>query len=317
MAREMKCLLCDFEKVVLKEKYDREELAHLWLSTYPNVRDELKLDEIHLYQCPNCKLKFFDPRLAGGDRFYSELGKEDWYYLHPGKTEYDYVQKYIQSGNKILDIGAGRGVLFTKIKANVEYTGLELSTKAVQLAKESGLNVKQEDVVKHAQDNRSHYDVVCLFQVLEHLTQLDSFLKSIHLTLKDGGLFVIAVPDNDGFISYTPNYTFNLPPHHTILWTEASLRYMAKKYNFDVTEVERELLQDVHREVAYKSYVANVIRRFLFLPNLLINNNNWYKNISHRVHGLYGGRKFERFIMPIVRSKQKYGQSIIITLRKK
>ena len=46
-------------------------------------------------------------------------------------------------------------VLYTKIKVNVDYTGLELSTKAVELAKEAGINVRQEDLFIHAEANKS------------------------------------------------------------------------------------------------------------------------------------------------------------------
>lgn len=313
----MKCLLCESNDLIITGNFNKKNLLALWLGVYPNAAEELKLDRILFYQCTNCSLKFFDPQLAGGEKFYSELGKFDWYYNHSGKTEYDYVQKHIKENNSVLDIGSGRGVLFTKIKKNVNYTGIELSTKAVQLAKEAGINVKQEDLLLHAQANKSHYDIVCLFQVIEHLTELDAFLKSIHLTLKSKGLFVIATPNNDGFISTTPNYTFNLPPHHTILWTEKSLQFLAKKYDFDVLEVEQELLQDVHKDSAYSSYLVAIIKKILFIPNLLIDNSKSHSLIVRIVNRLLRISLFQKLILPILKKRVIYGQSIIVTLQKK
>jgi 2-polyprenyl-3-methyl-5-hydroxy-6-metoxy-1,4-benzoquinol methylase len=195
----MKCLLCNSENTAIIETHKKESLEGLWYKSGFDVISELKLKHLHLYFCDNCGLKFFDTQLAGGDKFYSQLGEFEWYYLHPGKTEYDFVQQFIKDGDKILDIGSGRGVLYSKIKVDVDYTGLELSTKAVELAKASAINVKQENLLVHAKNNQSSYDIVCLFQVLEHLTELDDFIKSIYLALKNKGLFVIAVPDKEEF----------------------------------------------------------------------------------------------------------------------
>lgn len=310
----MECLLCSSKNIFIKETHPMKDLISLW--HFIDVKDILKTDKLILYQCNDCRLAFFDPQLAGGDSFYSELGKQDWYYSHPGKTEYDYVQKYIHSGDNILDIGAGIGVLFTKIKIQVTYTGLELSSQAVESAQKLNRNVKQEDLILHAQNNKSHYDIVCLFQVLEHLPVLDAFLKSIYIVLKDGGHFVISTPNNNGFISQTPNYTFNLPPHHIILWTESSLRYLAQKYKFDIVDIQVELLQDVHREYAYHSYCVYVIKKMLFLPNLLIDTSIGHRAISRGISIIFNIKFLKKIITSFVKRKQKYGQSIIITLKK-
>lgn len=311
----MNCLLCDSKNVLLKETYLIEDLKSIWY--FIDISEELKIDKLHLYQCSNCQLNFFDTRLAGGDKFYSELSNMDWYYNHDGKTEYDFVQKYIKNADKVLDVGAGIGILSTKINAQVDYTGLELSSKAVELAINAGINVRQEDLKIHAQNNKEEYDVVCLFQVLEHLTELDNFLKSIHLTLKSKGYFVIAVPNNDGFISQSSNYTFNLPPHHTILWKEYTLRYLAQKYNFEVISVEKELLQDVHRDYAYGSFFIYNIKRVFFLPTKLIDKSMSHKFISKIVSILFRIKLLNRVLTSYARKRQKYGQSILIALQKK
>jgi SAM-dependent methyltransferase len=313
----MKCLLCNSENVTIVETHPRELLEALWSGMGVNVSSELKTKQFHLYNCSNCGLKFFDPQLAGGDKFYSKLGEFEWYYLHPGKSEYDYVQQFIKEGDKILDIGAGRGVLFSKIKVSVDYTGIELSTKAVELAKESGINVIHEDLLLHSSNNIGNYDIVCLFQVLEHLTELEDFVKSIHSTLKSKGLFVIAVPDNDGFISHTSNYTFNLPPHHSILWTESSLRYLAKKFDFDIAEVHKEPLQDVHRDIAYKSYIVSKFQKFFFKKDLLIDHSSLHKLSLRIINRLFITNGFKQLLTFIAAKRRKNGQSIIFVLQKK
>jgi SAM-dependent methyltransferase len=311
----MDCILCKSEKVLIIETHPIEDLIALWQFT--DITEELKVDKLIVYQCKHCSLKFFDPKLAGGDKFYSELSKLDWYYLHAGKTEYDYVQKYMKNGLKVLDVGAGIGVLSTKIKVNLDYTGLELSTRAVEIAQKNNINIKQEDLIIHAKNNHEKYDVVCLFQVLEHLSELDNFLKSITLTLKSKGYFIIAVPNNEGFISRHPNYVFNLPPHHTILWTESSLKFLSKKYNFDIVDIEVELLQDIHAVYAHRAYLMNLFKNIFGLPNLLIDKSLMHKVVYRLVCKLLNVKYIEKLILPYARKNEKYGQSIIIALQKK
>lgn len=310
----MKCLLCDSQAIRIVESYKKQDLLKLW--DFIDMRGELELDEIKLYRCSDCGLNYFDPKLAGKDNFYSQLGQLEWYYLHSGKTEYDYAQKYFYDGCNVLDIGAGRGVLFTKTKNRLNYVGLELSTKAVELAQKANINVIQEDLIVHAKNNAGKYDVICLFQVLEHLTELEQFIESVYDCLKSKGLFVIAVPDNDGFISYSTNNTFNLPPHHTILWTEKSLNFLAQKFNFKVLEIEREPLQDVHLVVATQEYWISKFCKLFFIKPKLVDNRLSYFIIRKVAGKLYSMAFFKKWMVPYIAKKIKSGQSIIITLQK-
>jgi SAM-dependent methyltransferase len=313
----MKCPLCKCKNVIVAETYPKELLEVLWNRLGVDVSLELNLKYLNLYRCRSCSLDFFDPALAGGDKFYSQLGEFEWYYLHPGKTEYDYAQQFIKTGDKILDVGAGRGVLYSKIKVDVEYTGLELSTKAVELAKAAGINVKQEDLAIHAKNNQSVYDLVCLFQVLEHLTELDNFVKDIYMALKPKGLFVIAVPDNDGFVSNTPNYLFNLPPHHSILWRESSLRFLANKFEFDVLSITREPLQDVHRDTAFNSYLISNLKKLVFKKSLLLDNSRIHLFFTRVVNKVLRNKRLKNSFYKVLERKQTDGQSIIIVLQKR
>jgi 2-polyprenyl-3-methyl-5-hydroxy-6-metoxy-1,4-benzoquinol methylase len=67
--------------------------------------------------------------------------------------------------------------------------------------------------------HKNEFDVVCFFQVLEHIKDVDSFMRSSITILKNKGKILIAVPNNDAFVM---KYDYlrgvgNVPPpppHH-------------------------------------------------------------------------------------------------------
>ncbi|MFK8060221.1 MAG: methyltransferase domain-containing protein [Polaribacter sp.] len=310
----MECLLCLSKNTTKNKVSTREEIIKIWKPFY-NVEKIFKEEAVYNYKCNNCNLLFFDPKYAGDDDFYSELGKQTWYYEHPGKTEYDYVQQFFKSGFKVLDVGSGIGILKDKTKAEIDYTGLELSTQAVKIATEKGLNVKKETIQEHAENNEEVYDIVVSFQVLEHLTETKTFLESIKKVLKKGGKFVVAMPNNESFISRHPNYTFNLPPHHTILWKKKQLEKLAEIYELEVVKIHNEPLQESHRKSAFYASKYWFINSLIFRKIKLIDQSKTHFRINRFIN------KFDKllstsFFKWILKSKIKDGQSIIVVYKK-
>jgi 2-polyprenyl-3-methyl-5-hydroxy-6-metoxy-1,4-benzoquinol methylase len=311
----MKCLLCKSESVIIKENIDKETVSKLWKQAGVDAEPNIKTEGISKYQCKDCSLLFYDPVNAGDNRFYSVLGNYEWYYMHPGKTEYDYVKRYIHAGDSILDIGAGRGELFNRISVPVNYQGVELSTKAAELAKSANINVRKENLFDHVLQNRERYDLICIFQVLEHLTEFDRFTETVKSCLKPGGRICVAVPNNNGFISFVSNDTFNLPPHHTVLWTEQTLRYFAKRFGLEIEGVVCEPLQEVHMYNAYLSYMVAIAKKLLLIPVRTVDDSKLHHFITESMSILYRRSFFQKLFLPLIKKRVKHGQSILITYR--
>ena len=304
----MNCLLCKSDNLNIIESINKNDLIRLWHGFGVDVDLDIPQKIVNKYHCTNCELIFFDPENAGGDTFYSKLGEWDWYYLHSGKTEYDFVQKYIFDDIKVLDVGSGRGELFNRFSKKVNYTGIELSTKAVELAKDAGINVINEDLYKHAENNIEKYDLICLFQVLEHLTEPLKFVNAIKKCLKPGGLFIIAVPNNDSFIKYAINSPLNLPPHHTIHWKESSLRKLAEYTSFKVENVSFESLQEEHREWYLKNITINTLRKYFLHKFKSVDFSLIYRIINKISSIIYKNKK--------INSDQIIGHSVITVFKK-
>ena len=250
------CPSCSAEKVERKEAIASQLIEEYYAENGGDVRylfDDVSL--LRRYGCEDCGLQFFQPVVLGDDRYYQAMQKGDWYYLEE-KPEYDYVAKWIEAEERVLDVGSGRGAFSRKINSSF-YQGLEFSQSAVELAAREGVNVITESVEEHAQKHQGAYDVVCAFQVLEHVAQPKTFLEGCIGCLKSGGKLAIAVPNSQSFLEWRRNYQ-NLPPHHQLLWSEKSLLKLAEVDNLEVVEIYKEKVSKIHRESFYSTLLLSL-----------------------------------------------------------
>jgi SAM-dependent methyltransferase len=178
---------------------------------------------------------------AGSEKFYEDLHQKfDWYY-DKDKQEYDFASQWIGETDKVLEIGCGTGVFATKI-SSPKYVGLELSRKAKDEAAGKGIAVLNELVQEHAATHAGHYDVVCAFQVLEHIVDVHSFIRSSLECLKPGGLLIYSVPSAESYLTVARNVALNMSPHHASWWTDQCLKNIAGIFGVQVVEIRHDRL---------------------------------------------------------------------------
>ena len=100
----------------------------------------------------------------------------------------------LSAQTKVLDVGCGYGFFLkaVKDKYKAEVTGVELAKAEVDFARDTlGINVLSslEGLPKHA------FDVICMFEVIEHIAKPKEFLEEVITLLKPGGKLLI-VTDN-------------------------------------------------------------------------------------------------------------------------
>ncbi len=205
------------------------------------------IEEVELYNCLDTGYHFFYPfTIAGNSFFYEQLQNFDWYYM-PWKWEHQVTARLLKKNDKVLEVGCGSGAFVRKFQnEGFDITGLELNEDSVKTAKIDGLRILNETVEAHASNNAEIYDIVCSFQVLEHISDVSSFLFSSIKCLKPGGRLIICVPDNDSFIKRDIINILNMPPHHMGLWNTKSLRMLKNYFPLSVSKTLREPLQKYH-----------------------------------------------------------------------
>lgn len=306
------CPLCNSGNVHSAEKIRVSNLAGL----YEKMLGESILQEfsgcreLDFFSCKECDLKFFYPPLTGSEKFYEKLQKFDWYYMED-KNEYDFAKEYISESDFVLEVGCGKGAFAKKIKSK-EYTGLEFSSRAKLIGEKEGVSIVNESVQIHAQNNRQKYDVVCSFQVLEHVSDVNGFLNSSIECLKPGGLLIVSVPSADTFLSSVTNGILNMPPHHVTWWSDKSLESIADIFGIEMIDLEHEMLADIHKDWFSATLTLNVLNAFLKRRTRLIDTSltgrivNMIAIKMGRFYGLALGNK----------NMRPYGHSVTVIYRK-
>lgn len=223
---------------------------------------------IEFYACQTCSLGFFAPSLVGSENFYRELSRFSWYYLDD-KAEYAYARTLIKPGDAILDVGCGYGAFARRLCDN-KYVGIELSRSASQQAARENVEIVSETIEAHAARNRERYDVVCAFQVLEHVSNVREFVQASIDCLRPGGLLLYSVPNTDGFISLVPNNVLNLPPHHATWWSVKSLEHLAKCFSIELLNIEHEILNEFHCRLYALTLIYECLRHVFGIERRLL-----------------------------------------------
>lgn len=204
-------------------------------------------DSIELLECAACGLRWFFPMIAGGPEFYEALQQHDWYYQIE-KPEYPHAAALIAPGSDVLEVGCGRGAFASHLKQVRSYRGLEFNLEAVRKAIVAGLDVTQTPVEEEAARRPGHYDLVCHFQVLEHVPESLGFMQACVAALKPGGMLLVTVPAEDSFLSVATSAWLNMPPHHVTRWTDKALSQLFSSLGLTVTHVWHEPVADFHRD---------------------------------------------------------------------
>jgi len=296
----MKSPITKKSNVILERKIPSSFIEKEYMSSYSiDVSGILSnAENVGVYRCLDTDFRFYGPStLAGDAKFYEELQKFSWYYMD-WKWEHQQVKDILNDGEKVLELGCAEGTFLERIKEkNIQGSGLELNVAAAKAAQQKGLNVLTQSIEDHSIEYENHYDVVCSFQVMEHIADVQSVIAASVKALKVGGRLMISVPNNSSFIKHSPNSIMNMPPHHMCLWDEKSLSKLQDNFEIKLEGFHYEPLQKYHYPVIWSNWLykklpskllakaVNRISRILGLYNLVGLRKN--KIIGHSIIAIY------------------------------
>ena len=179
---------------------------------------------VRLWHADKSGLRFFHPIVTGDERFYSQLRRFGWY-LQPDKWEYREAARHIEPSQEVLDLGAGSQA-FRAFVGPGRYSALDPFVAGSPTA------APQAD-----------YDVVCAFQVLEHVADPLGFIAEAKARLKPGGRLFLGVPNRNSYLAELRDFPLDLPPHHVTRWSRRALESLAEAAALEVEAIDESPLE--------------------------------------------------------------------------
>lgn len=236
---ETKCNLCGGSNFKLFLKTSGGEKGTAFFPSSDVIGDDT------IVKCANCGLVFVNP-LPNETKLLDEYSNfEDERFASQAKgREITFeknlkdIEKYKKKG-KLLDIGTANGsFLYMAKKKGWEVEGVELNKYLIKWAKENyNLNIKQGTIFQNKFSEK--FDVITLWDVLEHVSDPTKTLEKCNDLLKDNGIFVVNYPDYNTSISSAlgKKWPFYLSVH-LYYFNKKTIEKLLNKCGFKVLKIK-------------------------------------------------------------------------------
>jgi SAM-dependent methyltransferase len=226
-------------------------------------RDKLLItdDEFRVVECSGCGLQYVNPRPTESEmgKFYPEIYSwretlkadsfptqwvrrlEKAYRYHLLRDEVSKVVKFTgRSSGRVLDIGCGTGDRLDVFRNKGFATyGIETSDSADYAREHLRLEVSKGDLFSARFPDR-FFDLVTLYNVLEHTHHPSRVCNEIHRILKDDGFLIIQVPNKDSlqYKIFKGQWAAFDVPRDLYYFGVGALRSLLGRVGFAVTKMD-------------------------------------------------------------------------------
>jgi len=202
----------------------------------------------YLVACNDCGMIFESPRYDAATivqaYMNSQESEHDSQYPMRVMSFYHALKKHSQlipsPGARVLDIGTAGGAFIDAAKKfGYDAYGMEPSAYLVARGKARGLHIEQGTIENHSFQPCS-FDMVCLWDVIEHLPDPKAALVEIRKLLKPDGILLINYPDIGTMLAKIAGKRFwwilSVHLHH---FTRDSIRNICIRTGFEVFHFQR------------------------------------------------------------------------------
>lgn len=239
-----KCAICELDnhKILYKANFNLNNINE---ETFSARRIP---DKIHyqIVRCKKCGLVYSNPILE--NKKIEKLYKKSTYtYGHYesdlSETYKKYLTKFlplIKTKNTFLEIGCGNGFFLKEAKKmgfNKVY-GVEPGIETVKMADKKIKKNIIIDIFKKGQFRKESVNLICLFQVLDHIPDPNGFLLECNKILTTGGAVLCINHNVDGLsakLLAERSPIFDI--EHTYLYNKTTLPEIFRKNDYTIKKV--------------------------------------------------------------------------------
>lgn len=197
-----------------------------------------------IVQCDRCGFVYTNPRWKGGEILSQYQAVQDPLYVQEREGRVLTFQRHLKplqaitgppAGQSLLDVGCYTGV-FVEIAAGAGWDawGVDPSGWAVAQARGVGLQVI-EGTLQTAGFPDDRFDVITMWDVIEHVGDPAAELREAHRLLRPGGVLVVHTMDIDSlFARLMRNHWPWLMEMHLFYFSQNTLRLMVEQIGYRI-----------------------------------------------------------------------------------
>lgn len=200
-------------------------------------------------RCRACTLIFAHPFVAGDEEFYALAysnaytdiaNSPEWRWEF--QSTFKYIERLVVTGSlhkfRLLEIGAGDGTFVKRIspaltpKENVLCT--EFANNGLRAIREHGIKCLPVDIRRMtSSDYGQGFNVICMFQVLEHLSDLSEFFDALRRVSCESARLFVAVPNDIQREFYDCHVMVeDYAPMHISRWNRRALQEIGARHGW-------------------------------------------------------------------------------------
>lgn len=210
------------------------------------------------HECENCSTLYINPRPTDAilGKFYANSVNYDFWnkYIFPATDEIRREKIFRPRAEKIkeicernglqpetlVEVGAGFGTFceeITRMGFIKNVVAVEPGKALSETCRKKGLNVI-ESPIEQANFEDGSVDLVCSFEVLEHLFSPSDFVTKCARIIRKGGMAVITNPNGRGFdVVVSPEHSGTVDVEHLNYMNPNSMKTLFERHGFEVLEV--------------------------------------------------------------------------------
>lgn len=225
---DIRCCVCGNEnKTDFKVKYKHEKFA--------------------VVTCNACDLHFIPPyyrkKITYGnykDEKVTEAVRQgnNWVKVQRHILRMKFIKRYKSSGD-LFDLGAGWGHFMLAAKEmGYKVSGIEISEQPFLYSKHD-LNLPVEHIDFFDMKEDKKFDVITMWDVLEHIDKADLFIEKCSRLTKSDGILVLQVPQIDSY--YAKKYKDSwkmMGLDHVNYFSKKTITLLLEKYGYKVEKIK-------------------------------------------------------------------------------
>ena len=201
-------------------------------------------------RCSGCALLWADAPEVEPQAIYTEAyfqgGVSDGYFDYLGserllgaehRARLAFVRRHA-AGGRLLEVGCATGGFLEVARSAFQVEGIDVSSYAAGKAREKGLDVRTGSLLDEDGPGPV-YDVVAMFDTIEHLPAPRATMERVFASLRPGGVAILSTGDASSALARLTGRRWRLmtPPQHLWFFGRESIRALLGRVGFEVVEI--------------------------------------------------------------------------------